>query len=94
MVGLQLPGTRVVGLSHEIDDGIPGGSLDRNVNTGELNINGNTTAKFSSTGTEPQVDLVGHIATQVGGVGNFGYDYAGLAIFSSPGLYTAAICTP
>lgn len=63
-------------------------------NTGDLNINGNTTAKFSSTGTEPQVDLVGHIATQVGGVGNFGYDYAGFAIFSSPGLYTAAICSP
>lgn len=62
--------------------------------TGELNINGNTTAKFSSTGTEPQVDLVGHIATEVGGVGNFGYDYAGFAIFSSPELYTAAICTP
>lgn len=61
--------------------------------TGELNINGNTTARFSSTGTAPQVDLVGHIATQVNGVGSFGYDYAGFAIFSSPELYTAAICT-
>jgi hypothetical protein len=63
-------------------------------NTGELNINGNTTARFSSTGTEPQVDLVGHIATQVGGVGNFGYDYAQFAIFSSPELYAAAGCVP
>lgn len=63
-------------------------------NSGELNINGNTTARFSSTGTEPQVDLVGHIATQVGGVGTFNYDYAGFAIFSSPELYTAALCTP
>lgn len=62
--------------------------------TGEITINGNTTARFSSTGTQPQVDLVGHIATQVGGVGNFNYDYAGFAIFSSPELYTAAICTP
>jgi hypothetical protein len=63
-------------------------------NTGELHINGNTTATFSSTGTDPQVDLVGHIATQVAGVGSFNYDYAGYAIFSSPELYTAAICTP
>jgi hypothetical protein len=63
-------------------------------NTGELNINGNTTAKFSSTGTEPYVDLVGRIATHVGGVGNFGYDYPGFAIFSSPELYTAALCSP
>jgi hypothetical protein len=62
--------------------------------TGELNINGNTTARFSSTGTQPQVDLVGHIATHVAGVGSFNYDYAGFAIFSSPELYTAAICTP
>jgi hypothetical protein len=62
-------------------------------NTGEVNINGNTTVKFTSTGTEPYVDLVGHIATLVGGVGSFNYDYAGFAIFSSPELYTAAICS-
>jgi len=59
-----------------------------------VNINGNTTVRFTSTGTEPQVDLVGHIATRVGGVGRFNYDYAGFAIFSSIELYTAAICTP
>jgi hypothetical protein len=62
--------------------------------SGELHINGNTTATFSSTGIAPQVDLVGHIATQVAGVGNFNYDYTGFAIFSSPELYAAAICTP
>jgi len=62
--------------------------------SGELNINGNTTARFTSTGTEPQVDLVGHIATRVGGVGSFNYDYAGFAIFSGVELYAAAICTP
>jgi hypothetical protein len=62
--------------------------------TGELNINGNTAVSFSSSGTEPQVDLVGHIATLVAGVGSFNYDYAGFAIFSSTELYTAAICTP
>ena len=62
--------------------------------TGALTINGNTTVRFSSTGTAPQVDLVGHIATQVAGVGSFNYDYAGFAIFSGPELYAAAICSP
>ena len=59
---------------------------------GELVINGNTTATFSATGTEPYVDLMGHASVKVQGVGAFRYDYPE-SILQGP-IYEAARCAP
>jgi hypothetical protein len=59
---------------------------------GELDINGNTTARFSSTGTWPYVDLLGRVTLDVGGVGTFAHDVTDW-IYNST-LFTAARCAP
>jgi hypothetical protein len=57
---------------------------------GQLQVNGNTTATFSATGSTPFVDLVGHVALDIRGVGSFNYDVPDF-LFSGP-IYTAAQC--
>lgn len=60
--------------------------------SGELSINGNTTATFTATGTEPYVDLIGHAAVKVQGLGTVNYDYPE-SIALGP-ILEAARCTP
>lgn len=42
--------------------------------SGEIVINGSTVARFSTTGSQPFIDLRGHLALDVPGVGSFQYD--------------------
>jgi hypothetical protein len=58
---------------------------------GQLQINGNTKATFTATGSNPYVDLVGHVALDIGGVGHFNYDVPDY-LFGGP-LYAAAQCS-
>ena len=60
--------------------------------TGELVINGNTTATFTATGSEPYVDLMGHATVKVQGIGTFAYDYPE-TILQGP-IFEAARCAP
>ena len=60
--------------------------------SGELSINGNTTATFSATGTQPYVDLMGHASVKVQGLGVVNYDFPE-SITLGP-LLEAARCTP
>jgi hypothetical protein len=59
---------------------------------GELVIDGKAVATFSATGTEPYVDLLGHVLLKVPGVGTFNYDYTDY-ILEGP-LANAGRCTP
>lgn len=59
---------------------------------GELSINGNTTATFTATGTQPYVDLIGHAAVKVQGLGTVNYDYPE-SILLGP-ILEAGRCTP
>jgi hypothetical protein len=58
--------------------------------TGTLAVNDDTIAEFSISGTEPFVDLLGHIDIGVQGLGDFHYT----AQFSFDELYASAACTP
>ena len=59
--------------------------------TGEISINGSTMASFSTTGSQPFVDLRGQLTLNVPGVGTFNYDTAN----SVPGaLVLLSRCTP
>jgi hypothetical protein len=42
--------------------------------SGEIVINGSTVARFSTTGSQPFVDLRGQLALDVPGVGSFAFD--------------------
>jgi len=60
--------------------------------SGELVIDGSSVATFSATGTEPYVDLLGHVLLKVPGVGTFNYDYPESVLYGP--LADAGSCTP
>ena len=61
------------------------------IDSGEIAINGSTVARFSTTGSQPFVDLRGQLALDVPGVGSFNYDTGS----SVPGaLVLLSRCTP
>jgi hypothetical protein len=59
--------------------------------SGAISINGSTVASFSTTGSQPFVDMRGQLALEVPGVGSFNYDTGS----SVPGaLVLLSRCTP
>ncbi len=61
------------------------------LSAGELVINGSSVARFSTTGSQPRVDLVGHLALDVPGVASFTYDWPNIAAAT---LLPRSVCAP